>query len=95
MSEFINLTEENLPREHLCCIIRNRKPHPGGKPKGNGWRSGSKKDIFFGNWMKKGRFLSNMRRWKARGSRSKVRITSIFLACGCWGSTAARGMRRL
>ncbi len=29
MSEFINLTEENLPREHLCCIIRNRKPHPG------------------------------------------------------------------
>ena len=29
MSEFINLTEENLSQEHLCCIIRNRKPHPG------------------------------------------------------------------
>lgn len=27
--EFINLTEENLPQEHLCCIIRTRKPHQG------------------------------------------------------------------
>ena len=30
MSEqFINLTEENLAQEHLCCIIRSKKPHPG------------------------------------------------------------------
>ena len=29
MSErFLNLTEENLDREHLCCIIRSKKPHP-------------------------------------------------------------------
>lgn len=26
---FVNLTEENLPREHLCCIIRSKKPNPG------------------------------------------------------------------
>ena len=26
---FLNLTEENLNREHLCCIIRSKKPHPG------------------------------------------------------------------
>ena len=26
---FLNLTEENLDREHLCCIIRSKKPHPG------------------------------------------------------------------
>ena len=26
---FINLTEENLDQEHLCCIIRSKKPHPG------------------------------------------------------------------
>ena len=25
----LNLTEENLDREHLCCIIRSKKPHPG------------------------------------------------------------------
>ena len=28
-SEFINLTPENLADEHLCCIIRTQKPHPG------------------------------------------------------------------
>lgn len=27
--QFINLTEENLAQEHLCCIIRSKKPHPG------------------------------------------------------------------
>lgn len=29
MTDFINLTLENLAHEHLCCIIRSRKPHPG------------------------------------------------------------------
>lgn len=28
-TEFINLTAENLSDEHLCCIIRSKKPHPG------------------------------------------------------------------
>lgn len=27
--EYINVTEENLGEEHLCCIIRSKKPHPG------------------------------------------------------------------
>lgn len=27
--DFINLTPESLDAEHLCCIIRSRKPHPG------------------------------------------------------------------
>lgn len=27
--DFINLTEENLEQEHLCCIIRSKKPHAG------------------------------------------------------------------
>lgn len=26
---FLNLTADNLDREHLCCIIRSKKPHPG------------------------------------------------------------------
>ncbi len=26
---FINLTPKNLANEHLCCIIRSKKPHPG------------------------------------------------------------------
>ncbi len=28
-TEFINLTADNLAEEHLGCIIRSRKPHPG------------------------------------------------------------------
>lgn len=28
-AEFVNLTPENLADEHLCCIIRTKKPHPG------------------------------------------------------------------
>lgn len=28
-TEFINLTTENLADEHLCCIIRSKKVHPG------------------------------------------------------------------
>ena len=28
-TEFINLTPENLANEHLCCIIRSKKLHPG------------------------------------------------------------------
>ena len=27
--DFVNLTRENLIIEHLCCIIRSQKPHPG------------------------------------------------------------------
>lgn len=29
MDDYINLTEENLSNEHLCCIIRSKKPHQG------------------------------------------------------------------
>lgn len=28
-TDFINLTTENLSDEHLCCIIRSKKSHPG------------------------------------------------------------------
>lgn len=28
-TDFINLTNENLANEHLCCIIRSKKSHPG------------------------------------------------------------------
>ena len=28
-NDFVNLTADNIAREHLCCIIRSKKPHPG------------------------------------------------------------------
>ena len=27
--EFVTMTKENIDAEHLCCIIRTKKPHPG------------------------------------------------------------------
>ena len=36
MCGFINLTQENLATEHLCCIIRSKKPHAGVEAK-RGW----------------------------------------------------------
>lgn len=29
MEKYINVTQENIDKEHLCCIIRSKKPHPG------------------------------------------------------------------
>ena len=29
MADFVTLTPDNLAAEHLCCIIRSKKPHPG------------------------------------------------------------------
>jgi len=28
-NKFVNITESNIDREHLCCIIRSKKPHKG------------------------------------------------------------------
>ena len=28
-TDYVNLTTENLGNQHLCCIIRSKKPHPG------------------------------------------------------------------
>ena len=36
--EFINITTENVFNEHLCCIIRSKKFHPGIDAKRQ-WRS--------------------------------------------------------
>ncbi|MBE5982726.1 MAG: GNAT family N-acetyltransferase [Paenibacillaceae bacterium] len=32
-NDFVNLTAENLEKEHLCCIIRSKKTHPGNEAK--------------------------------------------------------------
>ena len=36
--EFIRLTADNLEKEHVSCIIRSKKPHPGVEAK-KGWLS--------------------------------------------------------
>ncbi len=43
MIDFVNLTTENLDDEHLCCIIRSKKAHPGIDAKRE-WLSGRLKE---------------------------------------------------
>lgn len=42
-NEFINITEENVAQEHLCCIIRSQKLHPGVEYK-RAWLAGRLKE---------------------------------------------------
>ena len=41
---FVTLTAENLKTEHLCCIIRTKKPHPGVEAK-RAWLAARLPDI--------------------------------------------------
>lgn len=43
MNEYINLTTDNIDNEHLCCIIRSKKKHPGVEAKRK-WLSERLKD---------------------------------------------------
>ena len=44
---FINITEDNIGSEHLCCIIRSKKPHPGVEAKRNWLRERLKQGHVF------------------------------------------------
>ena len=39
MSEFIKITEDNIEKEHLCCIIREKNRIPRGKETGMAFKS--------------------------------------------------------
>ena len=67
--EFINLTPENLDGEHLCCIIRSRKPHPGVEAKRR-WLAGRLEEghVFRKLDEKGGGILWSMPRWRPPGS---------------------------
>ena len=43
---FINLTTENLPAEHLCCIIRSKSPIPALRQSGNGFLPPERGHVF-------------------------------------------------
>lgn len=59
-AEFLDLTAENIADEHLCCIIRTKKPHPGVEAKrewlaarlreGHVFRKLNTGDCVFNNW---------------------------------------------
>ena len=66
-NDFINLTEENVSDEHLCCIIRSRKPHSGISAKREWLSDRLKEGHVFRKLNVKEPFLLNMHRLKPLG----------------------------
>jgi len=66
-TDFVNLTTENLAGEHLCCIIRSKKPHPGVEAKRQWLSDRLKEGHVFRKLNVKGCVLLNTRLWKQHG----------------------------
>lgn len=82
MSEFIKITEDNIEKEHLCCIIREKKPHPGVEKK-RAWLLNRLKDgHVFLKLNEKARFLSNTNRSKRHGFRFRDGGICTFIVFG-------------
>ena len=85
--QFLNLTEENLDREHLCCIIRSKKPHPGVETKRVWLRERLREGHVFRKLDAKGvvfiEYAPLETAWMGI-------TTSISTACGSPGSSRAR-----
>lgn len=82
-TEFINLDSGNIASEHLCCIIRTQKAHPGVEAKRAWLAARLDEGHVFRKVNAKGcAFI--MRRWKRLGRPWWGITTYIFIACGCW-----------
>lgn len=88
-AEFIDLTAENIADEHLCCIIRMKKPHTGVEakrewlaarlPEGHVFRKLNTGDCVFIEYAP----LETAWVLVVR------RTTCTSTACGCWARRAA------
>ena len=67
--QFLNLTEENLDREHLCCIIRSKKPHPGVEAK----------RVWLREWLREGHVF---RKLDANILSGQIKNSLDFRLCG-------------
>jgi len=76
-TDFTNLTTENLSNEHLCCIIRSKKSHPGIEAKRQ-WLSDRLNE---GHVFRK--FLLNMPLLKQLGFPSSATTIIICIVYGC------------
>ena len=89
-NQFLNLTEENLDREHLCCIIRSKKPHLGVEAKRAWLRERLREGHVFRKLDAKGvvfiEYAPLETAWVPVGGIT----TSISTACGSAGSSRVR-----
>ena len=87
-NDFINLTEENVSDEHLCCIIRSRKSHPGITAKRE-WLSDRLKE---GHVFRKLNVKGTVFIEYAPGYLSREISIIIYTACGLSGSIKGKVM---
>lgn len=96
MSEqFINLTIDNIDKEHLCCAISDKKHQVGVAIKKNWLRERIAEDIFSVNLMKKEKCSLNMPHWKRHGCLFMEIIICIFIAFGYRVLSREKGMQNL
>lgn len=80
--EFINLTPDNIANEHLCCIIRNRKPHCGIEAKRTWLAERLKEGHVFRKLNAKAAVFIEYASLEKHGYQSAEKIIFISIACG-------------
>ncbi len=67
MNEFVNLTLENLEKEHLCCAISDKKHQNGVNSKKEWLKERIPEGHIFRKLNTQGKVFMNMRLWKRLG----------------------------
>ena len=91
-NDFINLTEENVSDEHLCCIIRSRKPHPGITSKREWLSDRLKEGHMFRKLNVKGTVFIEYAPLETAWVPSREISIIIYTACGLSGSIKGKVM---
>ena len=91
--QFINLSPENLSEQHLCCIIRSKKPHPGVEAKRQ-WLAQRLREghVFRKLDAKATVFIEYAPLETAWVPVAGSNFLYISTACGCWATIRARAM---
>ena len=88
---FVNLTPENLDQEHLCCIIRSKKTHPGVEAKRQWLSDRLKEGHVFRKLDAKATVFIEYAPLETAWVRFWGTTTSTSTACGCWAVRRGRG----
>lgn len=84
---FINLTSENIMDEHLCCIIRSRKTHPGVEAKRQWLAERLGEGHVFCKLDAKGCVFIEYAPLEIAWTPILGATIITYTACGCWAST--------
>ena len=90
--QFINLSPENLSKQHLCCIIRSKKPHPGVEAKRQWLAQRLREGHVFRKLDAKATVFIEYAPLGPRGSRLPAATFCTSTVCGCWATIRARAM---